>query len=62
MTANSNVTQFVADLGAISPTIIDLIGQTLNLLLQPPLVIFTSIAVIYAGFRIGMSLWQRLKH
>jgi hypothetical protein len=62
MPASANVTQFIADMAEVSPAIFTMIGQVLNLLLAPPLVIFTAIAVIYAGVRIGMGLWKRLKH
>lgn len=60
MVANATVLQFVEDLGAMTPVIVAMIQQVLSLLLAPPLVIFTSIAVIYAGFRIGMRLWHSL--
>jgi predicted Co/Zn/Cd cation transporter (cation efflux family) len=61
MSASANVTQFLADSAEITPVIVNTIGIVLNLLLQPPLVIFVGVMFVYAGVRIGMSIWNRLR-
>lgn len=62
MSANASVTQFVADVAEITPSITSTMTTVLQLLLQPPLVIFVAVAFVYAGVRIGMSLWRKLRH
>jgi len=61
MGADANVTQFLADVAEISPVIVTTATTVLGLLLEPPLVIFVGVAFVYAGARIGMSLWRRLR-
>ena len=62
MSASANVTQFVADVAEITPSITTTMTSVLNMLLQPPLVIFVAVSFIYAGVRIGMSMWRKLRH
>jgi len=60
--ANASITQFVADVAEITPSLTSTMTQILGLLLVPPLVIFVAVAFFYAGVRIGMSLWRKLRH
>jgi hypothetical protein len=61
MAADANVTAFLANVAEISPVIVTTATTVLGLLLTPPLVIFVGVAFVYAGARIGMSLWRKLR-
>jgi hypothetical protein len=61
MAADANVTAFLANVAEISPVIVTTATTVLGLLLNPPLVIFVGVAFVYAGARIGMSLWRKLR-
>ena len=61
MTADADVTAFLANVAEISPVIVTTATTVLGLLLKPPLVIFVGVAFVYAGARIGMSLWRKLR-
>lgn len=61
MTADADVTAFLANVAEISPVIVTTATTVLGLLLKPPLVIFVGVAFVYSGARIGMSLWRKLR-
>jgi hypothetical protein len=61
MTANATITQALADIAAITPSVTAMITDLLNLLLQPPLVIFLACAFVYAAFRIGLGIYEVLR-
>jgi len=61
MSADADVTAFLANVAEISPVIVTTATTVLGLLLKPPLVIFVGVAFVYAGARIGMSLWRKLR-
>jgi hypothetical protein len=61
MSANATITQAMADIGAITPSITSMIGDILNLMLQPPLVIFLGVAFVYAAFRIGLGVYETMR-
>jgi len=61
MTANATITQALADIAAITPTVTAMITDVLNLMLQPPLVIFLAIAFVYAAFRIGLGIYETMR-
>jgi hypothetical protein len=61
MAADADVTAFLADVAEVSPVIVTTATTVLGLLLEPPLVIFVAVAFVYAGARIGMSLWRKLR-
>ena len=61
MSANATIVQALADIGAVTPTVTAMISDVLNLMLQPPLVIFLAIAFVYAAFRIGLGIYSTMK-
>ena len=60
MTANATIVQAMADVAAITPSITSMVSDLLNLMLQPPLVIFLAIAFVYAAFRVGIGIYQTM--
>jgi hypothetical protein len=62
MAASANVTQFVADAAEITPSIVSGASTVLGMLLQPPLVIFVAVSFVFAGAKLGMMIWSRLRH
>jgi len=61
MAADANVTAFLENVAVISPVIVSTATTVLGMLLTPPLVIFVAVSFVYAGARIGMSLWRKLR-
>lgn len=61
MTANATIVQAMADIQAITPSITAMISDILNLMLQPPLVIFLGVAFVYAAFRIGLGVYETMR-
>ena len=61
MTANATIVQALADISAITPSVTAMITDVLNLMLQPPLVIFLAIAFVYAAFRIGLGIYTTMR-
>ena len=62
ITANSNITQFVADVGVVGPALVTQIVNVLNLLLESPvLIILLSITFVVIGYRIGMGIYRKMK-
>jgi hypothetical protein len=62
MAADANVTAFVANVAEISPSIVTTATNVLGLLLEPPLVIFVGVAFVFAGAKLGMLIWRKLRH
>jgi hypothetical protein len=61
MTANATIVQALADISAITPSITAMISDVLNLLLEPPLVIFLAVAFVYSAFRIGLGIYESMR-
>jgi hypothetical protein len=61
MAANATIVQALEDISAVTPSVVSMVTDILNLMLQPPLVIFLAIAFVYAAFRIGLGIYTTVR-
>lgn len=50
------MTEFIANLTAVSVLVVDTVGTALNLFMQPPLILFVALGVVGAALGIGAKL------
>jgi hypothetical protein len=59
LVANTSLVQFGTDIVASSGDIMTIIGNVLQIFMQPPIVFFLGIAVVATGVRIASKLIRR---